>query len=199
MLGREALWAGLIALAVAIPLAAWVASRISARLESVVAFARRIAEGDLDARLDRAGEDELSAMEAALNQTAERLGKNFAELESRRQELAAMLDSMQEAVVAITPEGYVRWSNAVMQRIAGTQIHPGRPLVHSVRDPELLACVMAPWSAAKSALAAPACLLPDASLRSTPHRCPAAARSPFFTTSPALRRRKNPGASLSPT
>ena len=35
----------------------------------------------------------------------------------------------------------MRWSNAVMQRIAGTQIHAGRPLVHSVRDPELLACV----------------------------------------------------------
>ena len=66
-------------------------------------------------------------METALNQTAERLGKNFAELESRRQELAAMLDSMQEAVVAITPEGFVRWSNAVMQRIAGTQIYPGAP------------------------------------------------------------------------
>ncbi len=80
-------------------------------------------------------------MEAALNRTAERLGRNFAELESRRQELAAILDSMQEAVVAITPEGNVRWSNAVMQRIAGTQIHAGRPLVHSVRDPELLACV----------------------------------------------------------
>jgi two-component system phosphate regulon sensor histidine kinase PhoR len=52
-----------------------------------------------------------------------------------------MLDSMQEAVVAITPEGFVRWSNAVMQRMAGTQIRPGRPLVHSVRDPEFLACV----------------------------------------------------------
>ncbi len=141
VLGREALWAGLIALAVAISLAAWVAGRISVRLESVVAFARRIAEGDLEARLEKAGEDELSAMEAALNQTAERLGKNFAELESRRQELAAILDSMQEAVVAITPEGLVRWSNAVMQRIAGTQIYPGRPLVHSVRDPELLSCV----------------------------------------------------------
>jgi len=80
-------------------------------------------------------------METALNQTAARLGKNFAELESRRQELATMLDSMQEAVVALTPEGFVRWSNAVMQRVAGTQIHSGRPLVHSVRDPELLACV----------------------------------------------------------
>ena len=54
-----------------------------------------------------------------------------------------MLDSMQEAVVAITPDGLVRWSNAVMQRIAGTQIRVGRPLVHSVRDPELLACVKA--------------------------------------------------------
>ncbi len=52
-----------------------------------------------------------------------------------------MLDSMQEAVVAITPEGFVRWSNAVMQRMAGTQIRVGRPLVHSARDPDLLACV----------------------------------------------------------
>ncbi len=141
LLGRDALWAGLIALAVAIPLSAWVASRVSARLDVVIAFVRRVAEGDLSARLHEGGNDELSEMEAALNQTAERLGKNFAELESRRQELAAILDSMQEAVVAITPEGYIRWSNAVMQRIAGTQIRPGRPLAHSVRDPELLACV----------------------------------------------------------
>jgi two-component system phosphate regulon sensor histidine kinase PhoR len=141
LLGREAFWSGLIALAVAIPIAAWVASRISVRLQRVVAFARRIADGDLSARLGQRGDDELSAMEAALDQTAERLGQSFAEIESRRQELAAMLDSMQEAVVAITPEGLVRWSNAVMRQIAGTQIHPGRPLVHSVRDPEVLACV----------------------------------------------------------
>ena len=141
VLGREAMWSGLIALVVALPLAAWIAGRLSVRLESVVTFARRIADGDLEARLANPENDELSPMEAALNQTAERLGKNFAELESRRQELAAMLNSMQEAVVAITPEGFVRWSNEVMQRVAGTQIRPGRPLVHSVRDPELLACV----------------------------------------------------------
>jgi len=54
-----------------------------------------------------------------------------------------MLDSMQEGVVAITAEGLVRWSNAVMQRIAGTPIHAGRPLIHSVRDPDVLACVRA--------------------------------------------------------
>ena len=141
LLGRDLLWSALIALVVALPVAAWVAGGVTARLQRVVAFARRIAEGDLSARLDEAGEDELAEMEAALNRTAERLGRSFVEIESRRQELAAMLDSMQEAVVAITPEGMVRWSNAVMQRIAGTEIHVGRPLVHSVRDPEVLACV----------------------------------------------------------
>ncbi len=135
------LGAGMIALAFALLLAAYVAVRVTGRLRQVVAFARRIAEGDLGARLDHGGEDELSGMEAALNQTAERLGQSFAEIESARQELAAMLDSMQEAVIAVTAEGAVRWSNAAMQRMAGTTIHAGRPLVHSVRDPDVLACV----------------------------------------------------------
>jgi two-component system phosphate regulon sensor histidine kinase PhoR len=141
LLGRDAFWSVLIALVIALPLAAWLSGRISARLRRVVTFARRIADGDLAARIDSQGAGEISAVEAALNQTAERLGRDFAELESGRAELAVMLDSMQEGVVAITSSGFVRWSNAVMQRIAGSQLIPGRPLVHSVRDPELLACV----------------------------------------------------------
>ena len=140
-LGREAILSGFIALLVALPIAAWAASRIAARFQRVMTFAHRIAQGDLGARLDHEQGDELAAMEAALNQTAERLGQSFAEIESSRHELATMLDSMQEAVVAVTAEGLVRWSNAVMKRIAGTEIRVGRPLVHSVRDPELLECV----------------------------------------------------------
>jgi len=139
--GWEALWSGSIALLVALPLAAWVAIGIVNRLHRVVDFARRIADGELSARLSLSGVDELSEMETALNQTAERLGRSISEVESRRQELAAMLDSMQEAVIAVTAEGQVRWSNAVMQRMAGTHIRTGRPLAHSVRDPDLLACV----------------------------------------------------------
>ena len=141
LMGREALWSGFIALLVALPLAVWFAGGITARLQRVVDFSRRIAKGELNARLQLVGGDELSAMETALNQTAERLEQNFTEIESRRHELATMLDSMQEAVVAVTAEGQVRWSNSVMQKIAGTQIRAGRPLAHSVRDPELLHCV----------------------------------------------------------
>ncbi|HEU5458112.1 MAG TPA: ATP-binding protein [Terracidiphilus sp.] len=139
----EAMWAGLLSVLVALPVAAWAALGIAGRLQQVVEFARRIAQGDLGARLNLGGADELSAMETALNQTAARLEQNFAEIESRRHELATMLDSMQEAVVAVSAEGVVLWSNAVMQRIAGMQIHVGRALVHSVRDPELLGCVKA--------------------------------------------------------
>ncbi len=140
-IGQEALWSGVIALLVALPVAAWVSIDIMNRLRRVVDFARRVAEGDLSARLERSGTDELAAMESALNQTAERLGSSFAEIESGRQELAAMLNSMQEAVVAVTKEGQVRWSNSVMQRMAGMQVRAGRPLAHSMRDPDLLACI----------------------------------------------------------
>ncbi len=139
--GNETLWSGLIALAVALTLAVWVAGRITTRLDRVIAFARRLSAGERSARLDFDDEDPLSTMEAALNQAAARLEADYVEIESRRLELAGLLDSMQEAVVAITPEGLVRWSNAAMERIAGTQIRVGRPLVHSLRDPELLACV----------------------------------------------------------
>jgi two-component system phosphate regulon sensor histidine kinase PhoR len=141
VLGRDLFWSALVGLAIALPAAAWISRRVAARLRRVLQFARRIAGGDLDARIQDAGEDELTQVEAALNQTAERLGRNFTEIESGRAELAVMLDSMQEGVVAITSNGAVRWSNTVMQRIGGTQLIPGRPLVHFIRDPELLGCV----------------------------------------------------------
>jgi two-component system phosphate regulon sensor histidine kinase PhoR len=140
VLGREALLSGVAAIVVAFPLAAWFSLSISRRLRRMVKFAHRIAEGDLDARLEDKYHDEISTMADALNTTASRLEQSFAELESRRSELAALLDSMQEAVVAITRDGNVSWSNSVMQRLAGTQIREGRALVHSVRDPDVLAC-----------------------------------------------------------
>jgi two-component system phosphate regulon sensor histidine kinase PhoR len=143
LLGNETLYSGLIALAVALTLAVWVAGRISVRLARIVEFAQQLAEDNLSARIPHSDEDVLSTPEIALNQAAERIQANHAEIESRRQELAAMLDSMKEAVVAVTTEGQVRWSNAQMQRIAGTQIRTGRPLVLALRDPELLACVKA--------------------------------------------------------
>ncbi len=141
VLGRGFFWAFLIAFGAALVVANVASRRISARLRRLTDFSRRIADGELEARIETGENDELSEVEAALNRTAERLSDDIAELESGRAELAVMLDSMQEGVFAMTANGAVRWSNAVMQGIAGAQLIPGRPLVHFVRDPELLACV----------------------------------------------------------
>ena len=104
-------------------------------------FANRIAAGDLSARVEEGNLDEISAVAHALDVTASRLEQSFHALESSRSELTALLDSMQEAVIAINPQGQVSWCNAVMQRIAFSPVQEGRALVHSIRDPEVLASV----------------------------------------------------------
>jgi two-component system, OmpR family, phosphate regulon sensor histidine kinase PhoR len=65
--------------------------------------------------------------------------------ESRR-ELEAMIDSMQDAVVAVDPAGRIQWTNQRMQKlIPGTAfsgaVRVGHALVQTIRDPEVLECV----------------------------------------------------------
>jgi two-component system phosphate regulon sensor histidine kinase PhoR len=65
--------------------------------------------------------------------------------ESRRQ-LEALLDSMQDAVVAVDAAGRIQWTNQRMQRLIpgatiGSAVRVGHALVQTIRDPEVLACV----------------------------------------------------------
>ncbi len=65
--------------------------------------------------------------------------------ESRR-ELEAMIDSMQDAVVAVDQAGRIQWTNQRMQKlIPGTSfssaVRVGHALVQTIRDPEVLECV----------------------------------------------------------
>jgi two-component system, OmpR family, phosphate regulon sensor histidine kinase PhoR len=67
--------------------------------------------------------------------------------ESRRQ-LEALLDSMQDAVVAVDAAGRIQWTNQRMQRLipgstVGSAVRVGHALVQTIRDPEVLACVKA--------------------------------------------------------
>jgi two-component system phosphate regulon sensor histidine kinase PhoR len=143
VLRRGIVMASLLSLVVATLLAAVLAQRAAKRLARIVVFAKRIAAGDLTARVEEGNLDEISAVAHALDVTASRLEQSFHALESSRSELTALLDSMQEAVIAINPQGQVSWCNAVMQRIALSPVQAGRALVHSVRDPEVLTSVAA--------------------------------------------------------
>jgi two-component system phosphate regulon sensor histidine kinase PhoR len=138
---RDLLLASLFAMAIAIALSAFIAQRAAGRLNRIVDFAGRIAAGDLTARMEEGNLDEISDVAHALDTTAAQLQTSFAMLEARQRELAALLDSMQEAVVAVDSAGRIAWSNAVMQRIAPAAGRQGQALVHALRDPEVLACV----------------------------------------------------------
>ena len=141
LLRRDLLIASLLALCLAAALAAFLANRVARRLRRIVAFANRVAAGDLSARVEEGDLDELSEVAHALDATAVRLEQSFRELEGSRRELATLLDSMQEAVVGVTPLHQVSWSNSVMRQLSPGVAREGRPLVECVRDPEVLACV----------------------------------------------------------
>jgi two-component system, OmpR family, phosphate regulon sensor histidine kinase PhoR len=141
LLRRDILFASLLSLLLATMLAAVMAHRVAQRMGRIVAFAQRIAAGDLSARIEEGELGELSAVARALDVTASRLESTFHSLESSRRELTALLDSMQEGVIAVTATGLVSWSNASIARLTQQPIREGRALVQTIRDPDVLVCV----------------------------------------------------------
>lgn len=141
ILRSDLLTASLLSLVLATLVSAWIAHRMSTRLRRIVDFSHRIAGGDFAARIEEPDGDEIGEVARALDATAGQLQRSFQALESKQRELTALLDSMQEAVVAVDAAGQVSWTNAVMQRIAPGVGRVGKALVMSLRDPEVLKCV----------------------------------------------------------
>jgi two-component system, OmpR family, phosphate regulon sensor histidine kinase PhoR len=130
-----------LALLVALLLAALVSQAISRRLQRIVVFAEQIASGDLSARIEEPSGDEIAHVAAALDRTARQLERSFAELETGRKQLETLLNSMQDAVLAVSSAGKVEWSNGVMKRLAYGHVRVGAPLVETMRDPDFLRAV----------------------------------------------------------
>ncbi len=141
MVRRSLLWATLLGLLLAIFLAALLAQAVSRRLARIVDFAHRLARGDFGARIVDRGGDEIAAVANALDATAARVEEVFRTLQDSRKEMETVLDSMEEAVIAVDAQSRVHWANRVMERMMGGTVKPGNALVQTVRDPDLLACV----------------------------------------------------------
>ena len=140
-IGRDLLEAALVAALVAMLLAIVATYSISRRLVRITDFAERIAAGDLSARIQEEASDEIAHVAAALDKTARKLEDGFRALENSRQTLEALLNSMQEAVIAVAQDGRVLWANQRMERLLPGGLRLGAPLVQSLRDPEILTAV----------------------------------------------------------
>ena len=114
---------------------------IGRRLARITDFAERIAAGDLSARIQEESGDEIAHVASALDKTARKLEEGFRAVDSSRQTLETLLNSMQEAVIAVSEDGLVLWANQRMERLLPSGIRMGEPLVQSARDPEIVRAV----------------------------------------------------------
>src|SRR5262249_51863170 len=131
--------ATLLALLLALLLAVLIAEVISRRLRRIVDFAEKIAAGDLSARIAESSGDEIAQVAAALDRTARRLEENFAAVRDSRSELEALLNSMTDGVIAVSPDLKVRWANQAVGRIAHQRMPVGAPVIELLRHPDFLA------------------------------------------------------------
>jgi two-component system phosphate regulon sensor histidine kinase PhoR len=82
----------------------------------------------------------------AISVASDHVNRSLSDASESRHELEAMIDSMQDAVVAVDPAGRIQWTNQRMQKLIpgasfSSAIRVGHALVQTIRDPEILDCV----------------------------------------------------------
>jgi two-component system, OmpR family, phosphate regulon sensor histidine kinase PhoR len=140
---RRLLWGSLFASFIALLIAATASIWTSRRLERIVDVAARIEKGDLRARVHDAPVDEIGRVAAAIDKTAGQVERSFAAVRSSQHQLETLLNSMQDAVIAVSDDGLVRWANQPMNRLVPQRTRLNAPVVETIRDPDFLATVKA--------------------------------------------------------
>jgi len=139
---RALRWGSLTAFLFAVIVAAAASQYVTRRLRRIVAFAESVAGGDLTARIASPSGDEIGQVAAALDKTARRLEESFARVQTGQRELETLLNSMQDAVIAVGADGRVQWANRGMDRLLPSPHRLNAPVIDSVRDPDFLSAIL---------------------------------------------------------
>jgi len=140
---RRMIVGSLLAFLIALVVAAVASIVTSRRLERIVDVAARIERGDLRARLQETSMDEIGRVAAAIDKTAGQVERSFAAVRFSQRQLETLLNSMQDAVIAISVDGLVQWANQPMDRLVPQRTRLNAPVVETIRDPDFLATVNA--------------------------------------------------------
>ena len=143
---RRLFWGSVFASLIALIIAAAASVLTSRRLEHIVDVAARIEKGDLRARVKDAPHDEIGRVAAAIDRTAGQVERSFAAVRSSQRQLETLLNSMQDAVIAVSSDGLVQWANQPMDRLVPQRTRLKAPVVETIRDPDFLATVQAATS-----------------------------------------------------
>ncbi len=140
-LGVALFWGSLAAFVFAVLVAAAASQYVGRRLQRIVNFAERVANGDLTARIASTATDEIGKVAGALDKTTRRVEESYERVQTSQRELETLLNSMQDAVIAVDLDGRVMWANRSMDRLLLRAPRLNAPLIDSVRDPDFLAAI----------------------------------------------------------
>ena len=163
MVHRALLVGSVIAFVIVMLQAAVIAHYTARRLQRIVQFADRITAGDLTARISATSLDEIGQVASALDKTARRLEESFVAVQTSQRQLETLLNSMQDAVIAVGADGRVQWANRGMDRLVPQRARLHAPVVETVRDPQFLAAVRNATQSHKFASARAASIIPGRS------------------------------------
>ena len=138
---RHLLFGSLLAFLVALVISSIASRSIARRLHRIVQFADRIAAGDLTARIEEPSGDEIGQVATSLDKTARHLEDSFAALQTSQRQLETLLNSMQDAVIAVSADDRVQWANQTMDKLVPQHTRKNALLVETVRDPDFLMAV----------------------------------------------------------
>ena len=108
------------------------------RLRELAARADAAVAGNVRPRLQRSGGSDLAMAERAVQRLAERLAETRADLRDERERFRAVLEGMDEGVLALSPDGRIVLTNRAALTLLGcTQAPLGRRLFDVARQPGL--------------------------------------------------------------
>jgi len=108
---------GLAALVAAIVLALGLAMLWSRRISRLNAAARSLSRGDLTARVDAAGADEVALLGRSINRMRDRLAGQLSAMDRHRRTFEMLIGQLGEGVVVVGPNGRILLMNPAARRL----------------------------------------------------------------------------------
>jgi two-component system phosphate regulon sensor histidine kinase PhoR len=130
-------------LGIAMTVAFWCRRMLLDALEPMTLALRSAGQ---EPRLPQPCFSELEDLAASCDRAADRARQRLKHAENNHAGMESILNSMQDAVVAVDAAGRIQWTNEPMRHLlpgipASSAVRVGHALVQTIRDPEVLACV----------------------------------------------------------
>lgn len=138
-MNRTVIAGSLVAAAIAIALAFQISRMTVGPLKELTQMSSRIADGELEQRINVATHDEVGDLARAFNRMAARLREMVAALTSQRDTLTAVLCTMEDGIFVLDGEASIATFNPTACRLLGLAAEglEGRSFVEAVHDYEL--------------------------------------------------------------